>query len=446
MSSSRLPAIVERLAHDIRIGVLPPGTALPTHRKLAAQYGIAIASATKVYAKLQGLGLVIGEVGRGTFVRDRPPQREWDGDDEARLSSNAVDLSFNHPCWPEQAELLRATLRELATSGDLSALMHQQPPGGRLHEREIVARYLQEQRGVVADAGQIFLVGGAQQGLDVAIRSTLRPNDAVAVDALTYPGFKMAAAVAGVTLKPVALVADGPDFDALESQCRRGAVRAIYAMPTMHNPLGWVLNPAQRRRLVEIARRHECAIIEDATYAYLVDDAAPSIFSLAPERTWYVGSVSKSVATGLRFGYVVAPQHKAADVKRVVRASFWSQSSVVTAIATRWLVSGEVVRQEARQREDARRRQAVARRVLRRMDLVAHPASMFLWLPLPEGLRMDRVASALAARGVAVSKAQAYATTRHAPHALRLGLSSMPFSQVEGVLAQVRDVIERLPI
>ncbi|VVE76115.1 GntR family transcriptional regulator [Pandoraea anapnoica] len=455
MTDSPVSALVERLSGDIRSGVLPPGAALPTHRKLASQYGIAIASATKVYAKLRDLGLVVGEVGRGTFVRDRPMQREWDVDDEARLSSSAVDLSFNHPSWPDQSELLRATLRELATAGDLSALMHQQPPGGRQHERETVAAYLRRARGIDVPGERVFLVGGAQQGLDVVVRTALRPGDAVAVDALTYPGFKMTASLAGLALKPVATGQSErsaprghvvPDLDALEAVCRRHAVQAIYTMPTLHNPLGWVLSTAQRRRLVEIARRCDCLIIEDATYAYLVDNAGPPIVTLAPERTFYVSSLSKSMATGLRFGYVVAPEAYAAQVKRVVRASYWSLSSVVTAIATRWLASGDVERQEQRQRAQAKWRQTVAREALRDMDVVTHPSSLFLWLPLPEGLRMDRVASALAARGIAVSKAQAYATTRHAPHALRLGLSSMSEAQVAPVLAEVREVIERMPL
>ncbi|VVE00582.1 PLP-dependent aminotransferase family protein [Pandoraea commovens] len=460
MTDSPVSSLVQRLSDDIRSGVLSPGSALPTHRKLASQYGIAIASATKVYAKLRDLGLVVGEVGRGTFVRDRPMQREWDVDDEARLSSSAVDLSFNHPSWPDQSELLRATLRELATAGDLSALMHQQPPGGRQHEREAVAAYLRRARGIDVTGECVFLVGGAQQGLDVVVRTALRPGDAVAVDALTYPGFKMTASLAGLALKPVAAghsersvpsapsARSGhvvPDLDALEAVCRRHAVRAIYTMPTLHNPLGWVLSTAQRRRLVEIARRYDCLIIEDATYAYLVDNAGPSIVTLAPERTFYVSSLSKSVATGLRFGYVVAPETYAAQVKRVVRASYWSLSSVVTAIATRWLASGDVERLEGRQRTQAKRRQTVAREALRGMEVVANPSSLFLWLPLPEGLRMDRVASALAARGIAVSKAQAYATTRHAPHALRLGLSSMSEAQVAPVLAEVREVIEQMP-
>ena len=438
--------MVERLAADIQSGKLAPGTALPTHRQLAARQGMAIASASKVYATLKSMGLVVGETGRGTFVRDRPLQREWDSGDEARLSANAVDLSFNHPTWPGQSDLLRAMLRELAGSGDLAALMHQQQPGGRQHERQIVADFLAKERQIQAEAQHIFLVNGTQQGLDIATRTLLRPHDIVAVDALTYPGFKMLAEAQNLALKAVPALSDGPDLDALEALCNRHRIRAIYAMPTMHNPLGWVLTSSQRERLVDIARRHDCLLIEDAAYAYLAEEAPSALVTLAPERTVYVSSLSKSLASGLRFGYLVAPEAYAVRIKAQIRASFWSLPSLVTAMATRWMQDGSVQRLELELRHDARLRQAIARKVFAGMEMTAHAASLFVWLQLPPDLRMDRIAMALAERQIAVSKAEAYATTRHAPQALRLGLSSVPLDQLGAVLTQVREVIEAYPI
>ena len=438
--------MVESLAVDIRSGKLPPGTPLPTHRQLAARHGMALASASKVYAQLKSMGLVAGEVGRGTFVRDRPQHREWDSGDEARLSSGAVDLSFNHPTWPGQAELLRTMLRELSASGDLAALMHQQPPGGRLHERRIVAGFLARERGIRVEAERVFLVNGAQQGLDIATRALLRPHDLVAVDALTYPGFRMLAEAQELALQPVPCLTDGPDLEALDALCCRRRIRAIYTMPTLHNPLGWVLTAYQRRRLVEIARSHDCLLFEDAAYAYLAGKGPLALVTLAPERTIYVSSLSKSLASGLRFGYMVVPDACASRIKAAIRASYWSLPSVVTAMATRWMADGTVASQETLLRREARHRQAVAREVFAGMDLVTHPTSMFLWLNLPEGLRMDRIATALAERGIAVSKAEAYATTRHAPHALRLGLSSVRMEQLRPVLMQVRATIELFPI
>lgn len=444
--TSPVSLLVEMLANDIRSGKLPPGSALPTHRKLAARHTMAIASASKVYAQLRAMGLVVGETGRGTFVRERPQQREWDSGDEARLSARAADLSFNHPTWPGQADLLRTMLRELASSGDLAVLMHQQPPGGRQHERRIVAQFLSSERGIQADAERVFFVAGAQQGLDVAARALFGPQDVVAVDALTYPGFKMLAKNQGLALQPVPGLSDGPDLDALDTLCQRKRIRAIYTMPTLHNPLGWVLTAGQRRRLVDIARRHDCLLIEDASYAYLANTALPALVTLAPERTVYVSSLSKSLASGLRFGFIIAPEAYAARIKAAIRASYWSLPSVITAMATRWIADGTVARQERMMRRQARSRQAIARQTFAGLDIVAHPSSLFLWLRLPDELRMDRIATALAERDIAVSRAEAYSTTRHAPHALRLGLSSLPPEQLRPVLVQVRETIERFQI
>jgi DNA-binding transcriptional MocR family regulator len=446
VSTSTVKSIVQLLAGDIQSGKLPPGAALPTHRQLAVRHGVAVASASKVYAQLTAMGLVIGETGRGTFVRDRPLQREWDNNDEARLSSATSDLSFNHPSWPGQADLLRTMLRELAASGDLAALMHQQPPGGRRHEREIVADFLTAERRIQTKAEQVFLVNGAQQGLDVAIRTLLRPHDCVAVDALTYPGFKMAAHLHGLALKPIPYHASGPDLDALNALCRRERIRAIYTMPNLHNPLGWVLRAQQRHQLVNIARQHNCMLIEDASYAFLAGKSPPPLATLAPERTVYVSSLSKSLASGLRFGFVVVPDTYAKQFKSVIRATYWSAPSIITAMATRWIASGAVTKHEKHMRADARQRQAIARKILGNMAFTAHPNALFLWLPLPEDLRADRIATALAKNEIAVSKAEAYATTPHVPHALRIGLSSVPLAQLEPTLLRLRQTIEQFPV
>jgi len=256
----------------------------------------------------------------------------------------------------------------------------------------------------------------------------------------------MVAEAQRITLEPIAFHSGGPDFDALEQVCRARKIRAIYVMPTLHNPLGWVLDARQRSRLVNIARRHDCLLIEDAAYAFLARKAPPPLVATAPERTLYISSLSKSVATGLRFGFMVVPEPYASRVKAQIRASLWSLPSLVTAMATHWMQDGTVDRLEHQRRQDARARQALARDVLQGMDLIANPESLFVWLKLPAELRMDRIYVELARRNIAVSKAQAYATTRHAPHALRLGLSSLPMNELKAALQEVREVIETFPI
>ena len=439
MPRARYKELVERVAADINEGRLRPGTRLPTHRQLAAREGIALVTATRVYAALESMGLASGETGRGTFVRETALPR-GQGIDQIAVAADMVDLNFNYPSVPGQAELLRAALRQLAAAGDLESLLRYQPHGGRPQDRAAVARHLAT-RGLIVDGRQVMLVDGAQHGLATTVMALLRPGDLVAVDSLTYPGFKLLAEAHRLELLPVRAAGEGPDLRELEAACKRRRVRAIYTMPTLHNPLGWVMGITRRRELVSIARRHGLLIIEDAAYAFLADDAPIPLAALAPEATVYVSGFSKSVATGLRVGFVAAPDALVPKIERAIRATTWNTPGVMTAIACGWLDDGTVTRLESAKRKDATIRQATAVAVLRPLQLVGHPASYFAWLRLGEEVRADQVAAALMRENVSVSTAEPFSTSPVVPHAIRLALGSVELTTLRRALASVKRVI-----
>jgi DNA-binding transcriptional MocR family regulator len=235
---------------------------------------------------------------------------------------------------------------------------------------------------------------------------------------------------------------DGPDLDALVRLCARRRVRAVYAIPTLHNPLGWVTGESARARLAAIARRCGLLIIEDASYAYLAGESPPPLAALAPDVTVYVSGLSKSVATGLRIGFVAAPPPLVPAIERAIRATTWNTPAVTTAIASRWLEDGTVRRLEAGKREDATRRQSIAREVLAGLPLTSHPSSYFVWLPLPEGARADRIAASLAREQIAVATAEPFAISAPAPQAIRLALGSADLPSLRATLGRVRAVVE----
>ncbi|MEH6564011.1 MAG: PLP-dependent aminotransferase family protein [Halopseudomonas sp.] len=445
MARSRYKKLVDSLAAQIRAGQLAPGTRLPTHRELAVQERIALVTASRIYAELAIMGLVSGEAGRGTFVRELalPPGH---GVDQQTTAAEMLDLNFNYPALPEQTDLFRSGLRQLASAGDLDALLRYQPHAGRPHERAAVAQYL-ACRGLAVTAQQVLIVSGAQHGLAASVMALLDPGDVVAVDSLSYPGFKALAEAQRLELLPIPVTHGGkcaglqPDLESLAVQCTQRRVRAIYAMPTLHNPLGWVLSLAQRRRLVAIARKHDLLIIEDAAYAFLADAPPAPLAALAPERTLYVSGFSKSLATGLRVGYVVAPTKWVPQLERVIRVTTWNTPGLMTALVCDWLADGSVARMEAQKREDAAKRQAMARQILKELHCVGHSASYFLWLPLPAEVRADQVVMGLLRAKVAVSSAEPFAISERVPHAIRLALGSVALPMLEVALRQVARVI-----
>ncbi|MFO2464349.1 PLP-dependent aminotransferase family protein [Pseudomonas sp. 15FMM2] len=440
MPRARYKTLVDTFARDIRSGSLVPGTRLPTHRQLAATHRLALATASRVYAELEAMGLVSGETGRGTFVREialSPGQ----GVGQIAVAAGMVDLNFNYPSLPGQAELLRTALRQLALSGDLEALLRYQPHAGRPHERATVAQHLLH-RGLTVQAEQVLLVSGAQHGLTVAMMALLKPGDVVAVDALTYSGFKVLAETLHLEIVAVPVTATGPDLAFLEHLCRKRAVRAVYCMPTLHNPLGWVLDIEQRRQIVAIARQYELMLIEDAAYAFLVEHAPPPLAELAPERTVYVGGLSKSVATGLRVGFIAAPVCWVPALERSIMATVWNAPGVMTAIAVAWMDDGTVLQLEAQKREDAKARQVLAGEVLAGLDYRSHHASYFLWLPLAEDARADQITMALARENISVSTAEPFSVCAHVPHAIRLALGSVDKAALRKALETVKRVVE----
>ncbi|PND37017.1 GntR family transcriptional regulator [Paucibacter aquatile] len=444
MSAPRYKQLLDRLAQDIRSGALRPGTRLPPLRQLARREGLALVTASRVYAELAGMGLVSGEVGRGTFVRD-PSLPAGHGLDLGVLAPDLVDLGFNYPTLPGQAELLRSGLRQLAQGGDLEAMLRYQPHGGRPHDRATVARHLAS-RGLHTIAEQVLLVDGAQHGLACVGLALLQPGDVVAIDALSYPGFRLLAETLRLELVavPAAGHGAGPDLAALDRLCQQRRVRALYTMPTLHNPLGWVMELAEREALAALAEQHELLLIEDAAYAYLVERAPPPLAMLAPERTVYISGLSKSVAAGLRLGFVHAPKACIAALERAIRASTWSTPGLTTALGCAWLEDGTVDRLEREKRADARERQRLAAELLGPLPRIGHPGSYFLWLPLGEDVRADRVAAELLQGGISVSTAAPYTGKRDGsePQAIRLALGSVDRAALTPALRAVRQVIE----
>lgn len=444
MRITRHKELVDVWVQMIRAGQYLPGHRLPTHRAFAAEQGVALATATKVYAELENLGLVVGEVGRGTFVREWKQEESHPLDAfnaNAQSRGHRIDLSFSYPTTPRAGEMLRQAMLDLMAQPNPDRLMLHQPVAGNPMAREALQRYL-ERRTFQVSVEQILLTTGAQQGLACAVMALLQPGDVVAVDALTYPGFTGLAQHQALELQAVPWLGAGPDLDALEALLKRRPIKAIFCMPTLHNPTGWVMDVPSRQRLVALAEQHNVWIIEDASYAFLVESAPPPLVQMAPHRTVYVSSLSKSVGGGLRLGYLVVPHALIQRCVRVLRSIAWSQPTLPALLAAHWLDDGTVQRLEGEKQRAARARQKLVTKCLTGLELHAHPDSFFVWVKLPEMVRAEPVTVRLAEQGVDVAPSSAFAVGPHDPHAIRLNLGAHALEELKPALQTIRRTIE----
>ena len=302
--------IVQALERDIASGRLHRGERLPTHRALARTLGVDLTTVTRAYNEARRRGLTDARVGQGTFVaesRARPAGHAAAG--------IAVDLSMNLPPSPIEADLEGRILRGLAAlqrDHGFSDLLSYQQAGGSAVDRGVAADWLRR-RVRNAEADRLVISPGTQSALVALLLSLTRPGDVVLTDRLTYPGFKSAAAALGVRLVGVASDGEGMDPAALAEACRVHAPKAVYLLPTIHNPTTQTIGQVRREQLAAAIRRHDLVLIEDDAYGSLEPKAQP-IATLVPERSYLAITLSKCIAPGLRVAYVLTPDRAAASV------------------------------------------------------------------------------------------------------------------------------------
>lgn len=419
----RYLAIAAALQRDIEAGHLPAGTRLPTHRDLAFQLGVTVGTVSRAYDEADRRGLIQGEVGRGTFVLPRLGAGLIELDPEAH---GLFDLSVSRPPDNAAAPELREALAALSHRRDLPHLLSYQPEAGLPAHRAAGAAWLERATGLIADPERLFVVSGAQHGLYAALAAFARPGEVVLTEALTYPGIKLIANQLGIALQPVAMDEDGLQPEALEAACQRWRPRALVTVPTIHNPTSAILPEPRRREIAAIARRHELLVIEDNIYGFLAPEQVTHLAELAPERVIHVTSLSKSMAPGLRVGYVLAPEALVPRLGAVLRGSVWMTAPLLGEIARLWIEGGMGDRLAAERLADAHARQALAARYLAGQRITTKPSSFHLWLQLPEPWRASEFVALARRRGVLVTAPEAFVVGREeAPHAVRVCLSAV---------------------
>ena len=305
-----LRAQLEReLREAIRAGRLRAGTKLPPSRLLAEELGVSRGVVVEAYSQLVAEGYLVARSGDGTRIADglahQPPAPRASAAAVRRiqydLRSGIPDLSF----FPRQ-EWQSATATALRQLPDVAFTY-----GSRRGLRQLriaLSDYLGRVRAVVADPDRMFITAGAAHGMGI-LWHALRQLGArrVAVEDPAWRAIPGAVEQAGLEAVPIVVDDDGLDVVALQA----AKVDAVVLSPAHQYPTGTVLAPTRRTQLIAWARRHGALIVEDdydSEYRYDREPIA-SLQGLAPDCVAYVGTASKTLAPGLRLGWLMVPSH-----------------------------------------------------------------------------------------------------------------------------------------
>jgi len=444
----RYLAIAEAIGRDVAAGALPEGARLPTHRGLAEALGVTVGTVTRGYSEAERRGLIVGEVGRGTFVRaaetDDFGWREAATREDTR--AEVIDMSLACPWVPpdgSEGRMLAETLGRIARERPLDDLMRYYPSTAPLRHRTIAAEWL-TRLGVPATPDQIVVTNGAQHGMTVVLAALVRPGGTLMTAELTYPGLKSVAQMLGLRLRGVPLDDEGIVSDELDAMCAEVPARALYCVPTIQNPTGVTMSEARRREIARVARKHGLIIVEDDINLPVDENPIPPIAVFAPERTVHLSTLSKWVVFGLRIGFVTAPERAVERIRSAVRSSAWMPAPLMTEIATRWLAEGTARKFAEQKRVELEARHALVREILgSRHRVDADPRALHIWLHLPEPLRSDECVARARQRGVLIAGAEAFSVGRTAPHAVRVCIAEVPHREhVRRALEILRDILD----
>jgi GntR family transcriptional regulator/MocR family aminotransferase len=302
--------LAAQLRAAIRTGRLPAGAALPPTRTLAARLGFSRGVVVDAYEQLTAEGYLTARTGAGTRVSSAVRHRRPDRLEHAPPPAPRYDFHPGHPDLSRfpRAAWVRALDRALANAS-YRTLGYGDPRGSALL-RKALAAYLGRVRGTVADAERTVITSGQLQGVGLVL-SALRARGARRI-ALEDPGFfwhRACVAHLGLESIPVPVDAEGLDVALLE----RVAADAVVVTPAHQAPTGVVLSPRRRAALLEWAETHRAYVVEDdydAEYRY---DRGPvgALQGLASQRVVYSGSASKTLAPGLRIGWLLLPDELA---------------------------------------------------------------------------------------------------------------------------------------
>lgn len=423
--------IADGIESAVDTGALPIGGKLPPQRDLAYDLGVTIGTISRAYALARERGLVSGEVGRGTYVLPKSADGERDaaglrnvpdGTRETLRTPGALRFDMTSAPDVDQASLIEKTILDIT----------------RENRREFVG-YIQRIPESWLEAGRIWLSAndwrpdrqsvvstlGAHAAIMSAIVAVTAPGDRIVMEELTYASVARSAAVFGRRVVTVESDSDGLDPASFEAVCAQQHPRVAFLVPVNQNPTGVTMPASRRQAIAEIARRHNVWLIEDVVYDTLALDPLPRVVEFAPERTFVVSCLSKSVSAGIRGGWMACPPHMAGRVLNAHKLITGGKPFLTSELAARLVLSGhaDAIRRQAR--TAIARRGAIVRQAFQSCEFTASDYCPFIWLELPEPWKSSEFRQAAAEDGVLIDDEDEYKPARmdRMFHRVRIGFS-----------------------
>ncbi|RYY53462.1 MAG: PLP-dependent aminotransferase family protein [Chitinophagaceae bacterium] len=459
----------------IRKGYLKPGVALPGSRALASSLQVHRKTVVAAYAELDAQNWVEVLPRKGIFVAKNLPsiapralastlhpvrfaaQTMYEVDDSRVICRDmfvappAGHMVFDNGSPDSRLAPLELMIREyrrLAAQKSGARFMSYGPEQGSANLRTELAKFFSETRGLHVSADHILITKGVQMALYLVAQVLLNKGDTVIVG---DPGYAMANEVfeqAGAKIATVPVDEWGINLDAVEALCRKQEIRMLFVIPHHHQPTTVTLCAERRMRLLELARTYKFAIVED-DYDYDFHYSSSPILPLASADDHgcviYVGSFCKTIAAGLRIGFIIAPLNLVAQATRLRRLIDRQGEQLLEEAMANLLRNGDIGRHLKKANKLYHERRDVLCRLLQErlgdeVEFDIPDGGFAIWMAYKNGVDRQRVAREAALMGLTIgSGCEHYHDPAVQHNHVRLGFASMDTRELEkavGILAR----------
>ncbi len=461
--------ISDRFVGIIGKGILPPKSRLPGSRELAKVLAVNRQTVVAAYEEIESQGWVKVVPQKGTFVKEELPIIKQ------RKLSKSIDPK--NPIYPSrQNESIESSIRlnsrfvidrgsaddRLAPVDSLSRAYRTALKSSQKtrylsnvdifkHNRseEIVSHYLNGTRGLRSTSDNIILTQGSQMGIYLAANLLLSKDDLVIIGETSYKGADDTFKSLGAKLLEIEVDNNGLNINQVEKICKKKKVKCVYVTPHHHLPTTVTLSAGRRMRLLELASKFDFRIIEDDydfDYHYKSSPLLPLASSDEEGRVVYVGSMSKNLAPGIRFGYMVAAPDMIFELKQFRKMIDRYGDLVVEKAITTLIKEGEVERHLRKCLKIYRERRDYFCQLLKenlgdhiRFDIP--DGGLAVWCVFDKDIDLKEVSRKALKKGLYISDGSIYSPRKKKLNATRLGFASLDLKEMEEALGILRECI-----
>ncbi len=428
--------IKKQIEHQIAVGKLPASFILPAERTLSMKLGVNRTTVVKAYMELKADGLVESRIGSGTVVlapltkdiaQEKmyiPPLR-W-GQFESKRSAKSGEQTINNILSVFEKEKIISFASGISSEDacDINLMKNLQtqiiekhreklfmptPVDGSIELKTAIKAYIQE-IGINAGTKQIMVTSGSQQSIEFFARTIIEPGDVVLVEEPTYIGAIQAFESYDAKIIGIPMDDEGIRLDILESCLIKYRPKFIYTQPNFHNPTGISMSLERRKGLLKLAYYYNLPILEDDPYGelYYSGNPLPSLKSLDNnDYVVYLSSFSKTISFSLRVGFVVASENIIGRFIQFKQITDIQTSTHSQFMINEFLNAGHMgphldyLRKMYKNKRDLMLNE-INKGSLDGMTITVPNGGYFIWLRLPDYIRMSEFVKRLADKGVVV--------------------------------------------